>query len=115
MTTWSPGATAATPAPISSTSAGAFMTEDAGERDGQIAIHEVVVAVADAGGRDPDQDFPMARPVELDFLDLQRLLGLVKDYRLHASSAPASLPAVQRSQGGSPHERLDGNLAQLPP
>ena len=95
--------------------AGALMAEDAGERDGQIAVHEVVVAVADAGGRDPDQDLPMARPVELDLLNPQRLFGLVKDHSLHSSSPPESLPAVTTTQRGGSHEWLDGTLAQLPP
>jgi len=88
--------------------AGTLVTDDAGKRDGQVAVHEVVVAVADPGSRDAHQDLPLPRPVELDLFDPQRLLRLVQDCRFHArqrlklNRLPRETPnaaCVQRSFG----------------
>ena len=47
--------------------AGALVSEDDGDGDGGVAVHEVAVAAADAGGTDFHQDFAGLRLIEVDF------------------------------------------------
>ena len=53
--------------------AGALVSEDDGDGDGGVAVHEVAVAAADAGGTDLHQDFAGLRLIEINLTDIERL------------------------------------------
>ena len=53
--------------------AGALVSEDDGDGDGGVAVHEVAVAAADAGGTDFHQDLAGLRLIEIDLADIERL------------------------------------------
>ena len=50
----------------------------------QVAVGEPDVGVADADGRDPDEDLICLGRIELDLLDRDRLTGLAQDCRADA-------------------------------
>ncbi len=51
---------------------GTFVTKDGWQGRGEIATHEMPVAVADAGGGDPHKHFAGARRIEDEIFDLER-------------------------------------------
>jgi hypothetical protein len=59
--------------------AGAFVARDDRSGEGDVAGDEVVVGVAEPGRGELDQDLALLRGVELDLLDLVRLVDSVED------------------------------------
>ena len=80
--------------------AGALVPQDAGQADGEVAVHEVVVGVADPGRADPDQHLSVVGTVQVHLLHPQRLLDLVEDSCLH----PQRVLAPQPNGNPSPRE-----------
>ena len=74
------------------------MTHDQRQPGGQVAADVVQVAVADAGGLDPDPHLAGAGLVELDLLQRQRCAGLAEHGREHQAVRPAR-PAAPRGLG----------------
>ena len=64
--------------------AGPFVTEHRRQGRLEVAGHEVPVAMADAGGRDPDEDLVATGRRELELLDPERGTRLVEDGGSHA-------------------------------
>jgi hypothetical protein len=52
--------------------AGAFVPADDGETGRQVAVAQVLVGMAQAGGREADQHLAGLRPVQVDLGDLER-------------------------------------------
>ena len=76
--------------------AGAFVTEHDRGRQDRGAVHDVVVAGADAGCLDPDEHFAGLRRFLFQLFHAQRLVRLVEDGCLHEM-----LPSpVSRAAGG---------------
>ena len=63
--------------------AGGLMTEDRGRGKRIVAVHEMQVAVADARRGGAEQNFVVARIVDIDLLDRKRLFGSVKNCCFH--------------------------------
>ena len=51
---------------------GTLVTEDGWQGRGEVAAHEMPVAVADASGGDPHKHFACARRIEDEIFDLER-------------------------------------------
>ena len=58
--------------------AGSLVAQHHGQGDGGVAVHEVAVAAADAGGPDFHQNFPFLGVVQLHVFNHQRGFGFVK-------------------------------------
>ena len=65
--------------------AGALVSEDDGDGDGGVAVHEVAVAAADAGGTDLHQDLAGLRLIEVNLADIERLTNFPQNgsFNLH--------------------------------
>src|SRR5438045_1938320 len=61
--------------------AGALVAEHGGEAARPFALHDVVVAVADAGGAQPHAHLPLTDLHEAELLELQRLSAAVPHRR----------------------------------
>ena len=64
--------------------AGGLVTEDGRARHGVLALHEVEVGVADAGGAGADEDLVGAGLVDIDIFDDEGLVDAVHDCSLHS-------------------------------
>ena len=74
--TWSPGLTLVTPSPTSTTTPAPSWPSTAGNRpSGSSPDERERIGVAHAGVRDPDQHLALARRLDVDLDDLQRLAG----------------------------------------
>ena len=65
--------------------AGALVAQHEGpiEREAAVAVDDVQIAVADAGGNGADQHLAAPRLVDVDLLDRQRLVHLAEDGGCH--------------------------------
>ena len=91
MTTWSPGATEATPVADPLDDAGALVAEHGRRVAGRVGARGgVEVGVADAAGDEPDQHLAGPRLGELDLLDGERLAELLEHRGAHLHPRPPS-------------------------
>jgi hypothetical protein len=71
-----------------------FVTEDSRQRRGEIAGHEMPIAVADAGGGDPHEDLAAPRRIEHEFLDHEWRTWRMEHGGFHGNTTCASSPSA---------------------
>src|SRR5262249_32817454 len=68
-----------------------LVAQDDRQRRGQVAIHDMKVAVADSTGNDPDHHLTRLRVLDRDVFDPERLADGVEDRGFHFSRSPQAL------------------------
>jgi len=85
--------------------AGRLVAEDRRRQDRVLAVHEVQVAVTEAGGRGPDQDLVSAREVDLDVGELEPAGCFPEDGGAHGGMIVVPVPARRLHHGRRRHDR----------